>query len=59
MKMTKLYHHNNFVLGDMHAYQVMLKFHGRLITPFLVVSMSVSMNILICQFVNGFMSLIR
>ena len=32
-----------------HAYQVMLKFHGCLITPFLVRSMSVRLIILICN----------
>ena len=36
--------------------QIMLKFHGRLITPFLVGSMSVRLNILICHY--RFLSLI-
>ena len=34
-----------------HAYQVMLKLHGRLIAPFLLGSMSVRMNILVCHLV--------
>ena len=44
-------------ISFVQAYKVMLTIRGRLITPFILGSMSVGLNILIRHFVYGFMSL--